>query len=84
MKGNRKAYSPVSATKEINEVKDVFRQDEPAVAPSAAESASDPLILTSVRVHASVKNAVKAYAAEQGLKMHEVVEAALKQYVGLK
>lgn len=81
MKGNRKAYTPVSATREINDVKDVFRQDEPSISPGIS---SDPLILTSVRVHASVKNAVKAYAAEKGLKMHEVVESALKQYVGIK
>lgn len=75
MKGNRKAYKPVSAEREINEVKDVFRGD------SENQVESDPLIMTSIRIHSSVRTAAKVYATTHGMKMQEVFEQALKQYI---
>ena len=75
MKGNRKAYKPVSAEREITEVKDVFRGD------SENQVESDPLIMTSIRIHSSVRTAAKVYATTHGMKMQEVFEQALKQYI---
>ena len=75
MKGNRKAYEPMAAEREINEVKDVFRAD------NTSTVVEDPFVLTSIRLHSSVKNATKMYAAERGMKMQEVIETALKEYL---
>lgn len=78
MKGNRAAYAPVAADKEINEVKDVFRKD------SDAELDSDPLVMTSIRLHARTRTAAKVYAAEHDMKLQEVIENALREYIGMK
>ena len=75
MKGNRKAYRPVSADREIKEVKDVFRED------NDNRGTDDPLVMTSIRIHSSVRTAAKVYATTHGMKMQEVFEQALKQYV---
>ena len=58
MKGNRKAYKPVSAEREINEVKDVFRGD------SENQVESDPLIMTSIRMQEVFEQALKQYIAD--------------------
>lgn len=81
MKGNRKAYAPVSNETEIKGIKDVFRQDAPE-APIAQED--NPLVMTSVRLRVKTRNAAKLYAVEHGMKMQEVLDEALKQYLGLK
>ncbi|MBW3090011.1 macrolide ABC transporter ATP-binding protein [Bifidobacterium miconisargentati] len=78
MKGNRRAYKPVSEEREINEVKDVFRQD-----PTAVEE-DNPLMMTSIRLRAKTRTAAKLYAVEHGMKLQDVIDAALRQYLGMK
>ncbi|MBT1173896.1 hypothetical protein JS528_11265 [Bifidobacterium sp. MA2] len=78
MKGNVKAYRPAAAEREINEINDVFRKDT-----DAADDVN-PLVMTSIRLHARTRIAAKVYAAEHGMKMQEVIEAALEQYIGNK
>lgn len=79
MKGNRKAYAPVSNEQEINGIQDVFRKDVPAQDPD-----DNPLVMTSIRLRVNTRNALKMYAIEHNMKMQEVIEAALKQYIGLQ
>lgn len=78
MKGNRSAYAPVAADKEIREVKDVFRKD------ADPETDDNPLVMTSIRLHAKTRTAAKVYAAEHGMKMQSVIENALRNYIGIK
>lgn len=77
MKGNKAAYIPVAADKEIREVKDVFRKDP------EMEVADNPLVMTSIRLHVKTRTAAKIYAAEHGMKLQEVIENALKDYIGV-
>lgn len=76
MKGNVKAYRPAANEREINEITDVFRKDSDAAADA------NPLVMTSIRLHSKTRTAVKVYAASHGMKMQEVIEAALTQYLG--
>lgn len=78
MKGNVKAYRPATGEREINEINDVFRKDSDAAADA------NPLVMTSIRLHAKTRIAAKVYAAEHGMKMQEVIEAALDRYIGDK
>ena len=78
MKGNKAAYAPVAADKEIREVKDVFRRDP------ETEIEDNPLVMTSIRLHARTRTAAKVYAAEHGMKLQEVIENALRDYIGVK
>ncbi|KFI81911.1 hypothetical protein BREU_3580 [Bifidobacterium reuteri DSM 23975] len=75
MKGNRKAYRPVTTEREIKEVKDVFREDDDN------RGVDDPLVMTSIRIHSSVRTSAKVYATTHGMKMQEVFEQAIRQYV---
>ncbi|KAA8815080.1 hypothetical protein EMB92_11340 [Bifidobacterium callitrichos] len=76
MKGNMKAYKPASEDREIKEIRDVFRKDD---APTDDEN---PLVMTSIRLHAKTRAAAKVYAIEHGMKMQEVIENALSKYIG--
>ena len=75
MKGNMKAYKPASEDREIMEIQDVFRKDD---APTDDEN---PLVRTSIRLHAKTRAAAKAYAIEHGIKIQEVIEIALCKYI---
>lgn len=76
MKGNVKAYRPAANGQEINDISDVFRKD-----PGITDD-ENPLVMTSIRLHAKTRIAAKMYAASHGMKMQEVIEAALTQYLG--
>lgn len=72
---NMKAFAPTAATREVRDIGDVFREDP------APREAEDSWMMTSMRLHSSVRNRVKVFAFSNGLRMQDVIDEALRAYL---
>lgn len=72
---NTDNFRPSRSTRMVGSSRDVF-VDEGAV-----EAGENPWLKTSVSLRTDTRNRVKLYAAGNGLKIQEVVETALTEYL---
>lgn len=75
---NMKGFASTAATREVRGIGDVFREE-----PAMSET-EDPWMMTSMRLHSSVRNRIKVYAFSNGLRMQDVIDEVLRVYLDSK
>lgn len=75
---NLKGFTPSQGARDVKNIHDVFREE-----PENTEAA-DPWMMTSMRLHTSVRNRIKLYAYANGLRMQDVIDEALRLYLDSK
>lgn len=78
-----KDLKPISAPETGRDLGAVFSAGSPSVAPSPspAGTGSGLWVQTSIKMREGTRRAVKLYALEHGMKMQEVIDLALRDYL---
>ncbi|KFI44496.1 hypothetical protein [Bifidobacterium biavatii] len=71
MKNNN--FKPTASSLRVESAKDVFRTDR--------DPDAEPTVNTSMKLLVETRNRLKLYAAAHGLKMQDVVEDAINEYL---
>lgn len=81
MKDLKPISAPETGTRDLGAV---FSAGSPSVAPSPspAGTGSDLWVQTSIKMREGTRRAVKLYALEHGMKMQEIIDLALRDYLG--
>ena len=81
MKNLKPISAPETGTRDLGAV---FSAGSPSVvpSPSPAGTGAGLWVQTSIKMRAGTRRSVKLYALEHGMKMQEVIDLALHDYLG--